>query len=473
MPIINFAGLASGIDSNALIDATSEAARKTRVEPNKTKREELEATNTAFDDLKTKLGTLKTALAQFGSLNGGGVSRRATSSQESVMTATASNAAVNGSYSMTVNQLARNHVLTFTNGTGYASPSSAVQSSLTGAEPAADRTVEFTIGTGSNTETVEVELTNGSYSAADFVNAFNAASSKAEASLVNVGTTSSPLYYIVISSNNEGTEKGQIGATYGASLTNLSNVANRNESVAQNAHFDITGIGSIERTSNSINDVLPGVTLSLVSTGTATIRVSEDAATTQARVQEFIDAYNEVVSFLNENNTVSREEDGANVRNVFGPLASTSTDDGSLTALRSQVAAAQAASGTAIRILADIGIETQRDGTLAFKTDRFQTAISSEPNSVSEVLTSLADRVATTGGTIDVYTRFNGLIDVTVNGNKTLISNLNDRIAEAERQIERQADQMRQRFARLESLMGRLQSQQSSLTSALAALGRG
>jgi flagellar capping protein FliD len=85
-------------------------------------------------------------------------------------------------------------------------------------------------------------------------------------------------------------------------------------------------------------------------------------------------------------------------------------------------------------------------------------------------LTSFADTTSLTGGTIDIYTRFNGLIDVTVNGNKTLITDLNARIAEAERQIAKQAEDMKARFARLESLMGRLQQQQQSLTSALAGL---
>jgi flagellar capping protein FliD len=86
-------------------------------------------------------------------------------------------------------------------------------------------------------------------------------------------------------------------------------------------------------------------------------------------------------------------------------------------------------------------------------------------------LQSFADTVGNTGGTIDIYTRFNGMFDMVTNGNKSQITNLNSRIADAERSIERQADDMRARFARLESLMGKLQQQQQSLTSALSGLG--
>jgi flagellar hook-associated protein 2 len=465
MPTINFTGLASGIDSNALIDATSEAQRTARVKPNQTKVSELEETNSSFEELTTKLETLRSSLKQFTTLSGGGVSKTGSSSKESVVTATASNAAVNGSYSVTVTTLAKNATLSFDQ--TYTSTTDAIQSSLTGAEPAANRTVTVTVGTGANQETVNVEVTNGSYTISDFVNAFNNASSKAEASIVNVGTTSSPSYKIVITSNNEGTEKGTIGVTVGLFLTNLSAYT---QSAATDASFSIAGIGTITRSSNSVTDVIPGVTLSLVSAGSATVKISEDAATTTSKVQEFVDAYNAVVKYISDNNQITRDESGKEIKNVFGPLASTRTDDNALSALRSALADTVYSGGSSVRIFSDLGITTERDGSLKLDTTKLQTAISAEPTSVSEVLTSFADTVATTGGTIDVYTRFNGLIDVSVNSNKTLITNLNQRISEAEKQIERQADEMKARFARLESLMGKLQQQQQSLTLALSGL---
>jgi flagellar hook-associated protein 2 len=124
-----------------------------------------------------------------------------------------------------------------------------------------------------------------------------------------------------------------------------------------------------------------------------------------------------------------------------------------------------------VRIFSDLGITTERDGTLKFDTTRLQTAVATEPSSVSSVLQTFADTVAATGGTIDIYTRFNGLFDISTNSNKTLITNLNQQISEAEKQIARKEEELRARFARLESQMSRLQQQQSSLTSALSGLG--
>ena len=213
------------------------------------------------------------------------------------------------------------------------------------------------------------------------------------------------------------------------------------------------------------------MTLELNSTGTSTVKISEDATSTIAKVQDFVDLYNDLVQFVESNNAVTREENGDEVSNTFAPLASTRVDDNMLNALRTELSSAVASAGATVRIFADVGITTQRDGTLGLDSSKLQTAISSEVSSVSAVFQSFADAVATTGGVIDQYTRFNGLLDTTINANKTTISDLNQRIADAEASIQRQADALKQRYARLESTMGRLQNQQQSLSAALAGLG--
>ena len=467
MAVMSFSGLASGIDSAALIEAASEASRTTRVKPNEKRVTELQETNAATEELSNKLDLLRATLKGFTTLSGGGVSKTGVSSKESVVTAEASNAAINGGYSVTVNSLAKNHTFSFD--ATFASISGAVQNTLSGAEPTADRTISFTVGTGAEQESIGIEITDAAYSASDFVAAFNNASSKAQASLVNIGTTASPSYKIVLTSVYEGTEKGTVTQTaIGAALTNL--VAH-SEDAADDAEIVITGIGTITRTTNSITDVIPGVTLNISSLGSAIVRIAEDVDTTVSRVQDFIDSYNEVVQFVNENNQVTRDETKKEVINIFAPLASTRNDDNALSALRSALSSATASGGSVARIFADLGITTDRNGTLKFDSTKLKTAIASEPTSVSDILSSFADITATTTGTIDIYTRFQGLLELSVNNNKETISDLITRIQESEKQIERQADSMRARYARLEGLMSRLQQQQSSLTSVLSGLG--
>jgi flagellar hook-associated protein 2 len=463
MAALSFSGIASGIDSQAIIDSSIASARLARVTPNQTKVGELEETNTALENLGQKLDALRTTVQQFTSLSGGGVSKTGSSSKESVIGATATNASTNGSYDITVTTLAKNHTYSFDQ--TYASSSSPLQSTLTGTEATGDRTVTFTVGTGTYQETVSVVVTDGSYTVSQFVTDFNAAASKAEASLVNVGTESSPSYKIVISGSYEGTEKGTVARTaLGASLTNLTPYS---ESAAANSAISITGIGSITRSTNSISDVIPGVTLNLASAGTATVKIAEDAATTTAKLQDFVTAYNDVVKFISENNQVTRDESGAEVKNIFAPLAATRTDDSVLQGLRAQLASTAASGGSVIRVFSDLGITTQRDGTIQFDTSKLQAALSSEPGSVNEIIGDFADAIALTGGTIDKYTRYSGLLDISINNNKSLITDLNRRIGDAEKQIQRMADSLKERYARLEGLMSRLQQQQSSLSGAL------
>jgi len=159
MAATTFGGIASGLDTQALIDATINASRQTRVKPSQDRLTELEGTNTALEDLSKKLNTLKDTLEPFTTLEGGGVSKTGTSSKESVVSATATPAAANGSYSVTVTTLASNHTYSFDE--TYTAATESIQGDLTGAEAEADRTVTFTVGSGTEQETVSVVVTDG------------------------------------------------------------------------------------------------------------------------------------------------------------------------------------------------------------------------------------------------------------------------------------------------------------------------
>lgn len=479
MAVTNFSGLASGIDFNALIDSLSEATRQQRVKPNEKKVTELEETNSALDDLKKKLETLKSKAREFSTIAGGGLTKTGTSSNETMVTASATNAATNGSYVLTPATLAKNGTHSFND--RFAAVSTIINGNINNADPAApDRTVTYTIGTGAEQETIAIVLTNTT-TASEFVTNFNSTATKANAALVNMGTASSPSYAIVINSLYEGTERGQIGVTVGDGITDPNNdtfttdgaFVTATSSAATNATFTMSGIsGTITRSTNNISDVISGVTFNLHGTLTATtITIGDDVTSTTARTQELVDAFNEIASFIAEQNKIERQEDGDKVENVFSPLASTRTDDNILFSLRSAISSSTYEDGVTVAIFADLGITTERDGTLKFDTAVFKSAMAGEPASVGEILKNFADEVSTTGGTIDQFTRFNGLIDVTINGNRDLVTNLNDRISQAEIFIAKQEEQLRGRFARFEALMGKLQSQQSQLTSALAGLG--
>ena len=472
MPLINFSGIASGIDSAALIDATVEARRKTNVDPSKKRITELEDTNSAITELVSKLTELRSRLQKVSTLQGGALSKLASSTDETVASGTASPAAQSGAYTLTVSQLARNANFSFED--RFLTTSQAINSSINNGAAAADRTVTVEVGTGSNLESVAVVLTN-STTPEQFISSYNTSATKSVASLVNVGTASSPSYAIMITTNEQGLEEGQIDVSVGTEILTSGSGALTYDPLdvqqARDAQFTLSGIvGTISRPTNSVSDIIPGVNFSLQGLGTSTITVANDPDATKANISSFVEQWNAIVTQLSEDNSIVREEDGEEVENIFGPLSTTRVDDNALTSLRSALSTANSGIAGAVRIFADIGITTERDGTLKFDEDRFDAALSDDSNAVNALIVDFADTASLTGGTIDQFIRFNGLFDITKTSNTNLITDLNRRISDAEQSIAREKENMVARFARLESLMGRLQSQQSALSSALSSL---
>ncbi|MCB0310666.1 MAG: flagellar filament capping protein FliD [Bdellovibrionales bacterium] len=467
MALINFSGIASGIDSGALIQALLDKERTARVAPLSDKITSLQDTSSVFGELKVLLNSLKEKTSAFRLVNGGALEKLATSSDETIVSANASNAATNGSYQLSVTQIAKNATFSFKSNSTYTSSSDKISATMLGSDD-----VSVLVGSGSDQESVEISV-DSSTTLSDFVTEFNAQSSKATASLINVGTSANPDYRIVINSNNQGLQKGELQISVGAGLTTAGAFNDNSLSQAQNAELSLSGIGSgggdiIERDSNSISDLIPGVTLELASVGSATISIADDASATSASLQSFVDAYNQVVKYIAENDIIERQEDGDQVENIFGPLAGTSLDENILSALRkSLIGSGQ--TGSSVNILADLGITTARDGSLEFDSALFEEALSKDPEAVRTITQNLGESLASTDGTIAQFTRFNGIIDLAIRSNDSQVRLNQERIADAERALARQEEVLTAQFARLEALIGKLNNQQSSLASILPA----
>lgn len=466
MALINFSGIASGIDSSALIQALLDQRREATITPLDNQLQQLRDTNTAFDEIKKLLSSLQTAAGSFRTINGGGIIKNATSSDESTVSAVASNAASSGSHTVTVSTLAKNATQSFDD--RFASGTSAINSSINNGASEADRTVTYTIGSGTEQETVELTLTS-STTATEFVNTFNSNSTKATASLVNTGTSSSPSYAVVISSKSQGLSDGEINVAVGSEITTAGTGAFSSSSLEQatDAQLTISGIaGTITRSTNTISDIIDGLTLNLVATGSATITVSNDSQATSDSVEEFVTAFNDLVEYIKENDQVTQEQDGRELTNVFGSLASTSLDENILSTLRSALSGSSNSSGT-VRILADLGVTTERDGTLKFDADVFAEAMAKDPSGVMNLTEQIGEELASVTGVISQFTRFNGLVDQTVNANKSQIDQMTKRIEDLEKYLAREQESLTARYARLESIVGQMTSQQNALAGLL------
>lgn len=475
MALINFSGIASGIDTEGLIAATSDATRRTRVQPLETKVTEITDQEEALTQLKEKFETLRDALREMGSLEGGAVVKQVTSSSESLITASAANGAVNGTYTVSLGTSAKasNGVQAIydVGGNDWTSVSATFAAGATvSAEPSTTNNLSITVGG----DTTDIDITSTT-TIGEVVSAFNSDNTKGVMTAVNIGTTASPVYRLVVTSLSTGATEGAVSISVGSDFTGA--VATETPQVATSAVFDLGGVATgITRSSNTVNDVISGVNFTIQGNPSApadvTITVADDVTATTQKVQDFIDAWNDIVNFIKSKNTITRDESNAeSPTNVFGVLRKTNVDNDALTAIRGALADAVYEQGSQVRIMPDLGIKTKQDGTLEFDTDDFEEAMAAEPNSVNELLKAFADDMSSTAGLIHQFTGFNKLFDVTINNGKERVTDLNRRIADIEGQIAKTEAAMRARFAALESSIGKLQSQQGALSNALAGLG--
>lgn len=461
-PTISFSGIASGIDSTSLIQALLDRSRATRIAPLESRIESLGDENDAFGTLSALLNKLKDHVQNFRTLNGGILSKFAVSSDETVASASASNGAPIGSTTVNVLQIAKNGTFSFDD--NFSSLGSPVAPGLV---DTGNNSITIDVGTGSDQESVNLNVTSAT-TLDDLVSQFNNSSSKAVASIVNKGTSSSPQYAFVVNSLKEGSAQGEIAVSVGSDITSAGIFNSSTLSQAQDAQFTISGInGTVTRASNTISDVFDGLTFTFSKPGSTTFTVASDVDATTETLQGFVDIYNEIVDFVKENDLVTRTENGDQVENIFGPLSSSSLDEQILSTLRNAISSSGNSSGTSAKIFADLGITTNQDGTLEFDSDVFAKALSSDPDSVAKIAANLGETLGAVDGSIAQYTRFNGLIDGLTNSNSSTISDLNKRVADLEKILSREEQNLTNQFARLESLVGNLQSQQSALSSIL------
>jgi flagellar hook-associated protein 2 len=464
MAVVNFSGLASGIDSAGMIEALMKQKRNSRLTPLERKKNDNESAISSIGELKTLLNDLKVKAESFRTLNGGGVKKGVSSSDEKVASTSIIGSAKDGVYELTVDSLARNGSLSLN--TRFNSEQSSVAPLISNTASAVNRTVSFEIGNGSNKESISIEL-NSSTSVLQLVEKFNSLSTKAVASLVNVGNTTSPSYAFSITTKEIGSEKGNIAINIGAELSNSSTLGDRTLRQATDARITIAGIqGTITRSSNTINDIVSGVSVQLNNSGSTSIKVASDKEATLQKAKDFVESYNKIISFIDENNSVTQKTTNGEVENVFASLNNTRVDDTIKSTLRSTLSNVKNNQGD-IRILADLGITTKRDGTLGIDEAKFNEAVGKSESLAGQLLEKVGEKFGSVDGIVAKFTQFQGIIDSSVKDIDKANRSNDLKIADIERSLSKEKERLNAQFARLESTISQLNSQQSSLQSLL------
>ena len=462
---ISFGGLASGLDTTAIINALV-GAKEIPIQLVEQKKSTAENKLSLVNTLKGLVQAIKDKAEDLKSLSGF-MSNTITPSAEGVANFSVTGSPTTGSHSLVVNSLA-----------------TAERVSTAGV---ADNTVALDGGDISFTydgTLYTVVIDPASSSLDDIAAAINSqAGTAVEATVINTGTSSAPNYELVMSGKDSGADYAITGLTVSGSPGLADNLSfNATPLVAaSNAQIVIDGL-TVERSDNDFSDVVPGISITALAADpakTITFGVSVDQAGIKEKLGEFVDAYNAVMDFINTQNTYS-EEGGAG-GDLFG--------DGLLSTVRSKLyggfvqadIAVVQADTTGYSALSLLGIKSTVDGTLQIDdakltekmtndieafADFFAADTTGQFTNISDSLDYLLDTTGTdvNGDPID------GLFDIRSEGLSTNISNYTDTIADMNYNLDKYQEGLVAKFSNLEVLMAKLQSQGAAVDN-LGSLG--
>lgn len=444
MATITFGGLATGLNTQAIIEGLVAVERRP-ITLLKNQQAKLQEKTKLYQDLSGKLAALKTAVTKL-STTANFFIKTAKSSKEDVLVATASSSADTANHNVTVSALARSSTLA-------SAPFSDTATTVVG-------TGTLAITVGATTTNIAIDGTNNTL--AGLRDAINDSDADVTASIVTVTAGTTPSYRLVISGKNTGlsnavaiSEAGLNGGTAPAFATTQA---------ALDATLVVDGI-PLARATNLLSDVIPGVTLDLKSSSAMEVQVTvnDDTEAIKKQLNEFITAYNEVTSFIAE----KTKYDSAT--KTGGPLIGDATVASLKRSLQSLITTPVAGSPS---ILSEIGIATQKNGTLSVNSAKFDAALKANLAGVGNLFAAATDGLAKSIiNFADAATRLgDGVLSARIDGAQNEIKKIGDRIASKENSISRLMEDLTRKFTALETLVSQINTQGNYLTQQLAGL---
>ncbi|MEW6720377.1 MAG: flagellar filament capping protein FliD, partial [Thermodesulfobacteriota bacterium] len=338
MSTFSVSGLISGIDYNSMIEQIIELERQP-IELKETRQKAYQTKISKYGELSSKLDALKTA-ADGLRTSTAFYAREAEASDGTVLNATASSSATEGNYAIVVTRLAQAHRIA----------SSAVAAATTVVASGAGN-FSFQVGGGA-TVTVAVDATT---TLENLAAAINTATDDAEASVINDGTG----YRLVLKSVASGAANS-ITVTENATSLGLPTgpvAGGQVLQAAQDAAFTVDGL-PMTRSTNTVEGAIEGVSFTLKKEGSSSLSVTNDTEAIREKIEAFVSAYNGVVTLVSDNVAYDSESGTASA------FTGESTARDVVSRLQSIVGGRVTGLSEELRVLSQIGIKTEKDGTL-------------------------------------------------------------------------------------------------------------
>lgn len=361
-------GVGSGFPIQSFVDATVNAERAPKEQLLNKRAADINVKLSAYGSLTSALDGFKTAL---GKLEGNDAfQKRSTSFSESgFVSAKAGKNAVAGSYTLVVEQLAQAH--------------KAGSQAIDKATELGDGSLNISVGDASFSVTVEKDKSTLS-GIADAIN--RAENNKGVKATVVTDDAGSRL---VLFSEKTGTDH-QIGLTVSedtpGGLSQLLDADGKLAEVqaAKNAELTIDG-AMVTSQSNEIKDAIAGVTLTLDKVNTTEkpdtrLTIGYDKKAVETNIKSLVDAFNKVVNTVDSLTSYDAEA------NKASPLNGDTSTRNLMSQLRRMMSTPIEGAQAPVQTLADLGITTNKDGTLELDSEQLQQQLSDNFEQVGALL---------------------------------------------------------------------------------------
>lgn len=463
LPTFNIGGLASGLDTNTIVQQLMQIAQlpQQRIINQQT----LETTRQSdLQAIQTQLTSFSSSLATLISPTTWSTGQQITSSDPTHITASGAGVPPGG-FQVSVSQIARAQQLT-------------QQTSLQNAS--ADDTLTIKVGAAASFD-VAVKSGDSLQTIASNIN--QASATQVYASVVNSK--------LVLSSQVTGSTNTMAVSSTGTLATDLG----LSESVsARDATYTVDGGSTQTSASNIITSIASGLNVTLLGTtsGDVSVNVSTPAPNTDAvtsAIQDFVTNYNQTIDMItakvNEQKVVNPQNDADRAK---GDLQG----DPSLLSLLSQLR--EAASNvftnapSSLQTLAQAGLSTgaavgtgsisqsSLQGDLTLDTTALSTALTTNFSDVKNLFTNVTNTYNTEGlvqrlnGVLNGFVGTGGIINSQITSETQMINDLADQKAQWDVRLTDKETALRAQYTAMETAMGQAQSQGQWLSGQVSSL---
>ena len=457
MADINFTGLASGLDTDSIIKGLMEAERQplNRLEGDKKYFQKRMEAFKAFDDRLAALNSAVDALDLNSDLRQSQVSL---SSEEAVSASVT--AAQEGTYKVAVEQLAQ--VQKSVSGSAYASKTEAVFGSGEITLTAGDGVVSE--GATGTDHTITINEDNNSLAGIK--------------TAINAGTQDHGISAAIIDNGNEGGDRYHLmltGADSSTEFSLASGLSGGTETLAldpptQNAQDAVAYLDGVQLTSdtNTIENALNGVTFNLEGVSpddgaggleSTTMTISTDNSSVVEKMNAFVKAYNETMSFVTGQSKTDESDSGI----LIGDSGLNSVKRRLQSLLTTTVSG-----NDSYKALTQLGLSTNRDGTLKFDESALTNALETDFEEVGRLVAG-DDEVE---GTFKQYRSYlnsmtsstTGLYATRQENIERVLDRIDSDIVKMEDRLDRREQMLLGKFTALEQMVAEMNSQSEYLT---------